>query len=198
MVVGRWLERSREKRRVDEAALETGLGKANPPQATKTYIEDRVLQYAVFCENQAWSSRIAYYWLRIPAIVIATIVPALIAANPGSAGRVVATVLGVLVAALTAVEHFLNVGGRWRHYRSLVERLKSETWAYLGNAPPYNKINDSVATATSFIAEVEHIIRTDVGQYISLINTDTDKGTDDRGGSGDKDGTAPRSTTHKT
>jgi hypothetical protein len=40
-------------------------------------------------------------------------------------------VLGVIVAAATAVEHFLTSGQRWRHYRGSVELMKSEggfTW----------------------------------------------------------------------
>jgi hypothetical protein len=177
-------ERSRAKRHRDEESLRRALA-ATPvsivPDDAKAYVRERVLDYAGFCEDQAWSSRLWYYGLRIPAIVIATIVPALIAANLGSTGRVIATGLGVIVAALGAVEHFLNVGERWRHYRSLVERLKSETWAYLSNALPYNRATGAEAARRDFVDRIEHIIQEDVTRYLAITHTEgTQTGTPQR------------------
>ena len=74
--VPKWPETSRSKRRKDEETLKHALAAVRPTAEAKAYIEDRVLPYAAFCEDQAWSSRVGFYWLRIPAIVIATIVPA--------------------------------------------------------------------------------------------------------------------------
>ena len=57
-----------------------------------------------------------YYGLRIPAIVLAAVVLALVA-NLGPGWRVVTVVFGVTVAAASAVEHFISAGDKWRHYR---------------------------------------------------------------------------------
>jgi len=94
----------------------------------------------------------------------------LVAANLGLAGRLVATGLGVVIAALSAVEHFLNAGGRWRHYRGTVERLKSEGWSYIALASPYT--GDHPSALPSFVDQVERMIRADVGDYVALVDTD--------------------------
>lgn len=78
-----------------------------------------------------------------------------------------------MIAVLTTLEHFLNAGGRWRHYRSTVERLKSEGWAYLSLATPYATAGDHDAGFPTFVDQVEAMIRADVGHYVTIVDTDT-------------------------
>jgi DNA-binding transcriptional LysR family regulator len=156
----------------DEGALKAAIDKLELPPDAAEYLNGRYLAYTRFCEDQATKWRIGYYWLRIPAITLAAFVPALVAANLGLAGRLVATGLGVVIAALSAVEHFLNAGGRWRHYRGTVECLKSEGWAYLALASPYTGTTDHPSALPSFVDQVERVIRADVGDYVALVDTD--------------------------
>jgi len=159
-------------RQDDERALEAAIDKLELSPDAAEYLNGRYLAYTRFCEDQASKWRVGYYWLRIPAIALAAFVPALVAANLGLAGRLVATGLGVVIAALSAVEHFLNAGGRWRHYRGTVERLKSEGWSYIALASPYTSAVDHLSALPSFVDQVERMIRADVGDYVALVDTD--------------------------
>ena len=106
---------------------------------------------------------------RVPAIIIAATIPALVALDPGTTGRIVTVVLGVIVAAGLAVERFLNSGHRWRHYRGTVELMKSEGWLYLGLAGPYAhyaRMNDGFP---SFVARVETLTRDEVREYVTTV-----------------------------
>jgi len=113
-------KQTKPKREADERDLERAAAGLQLPAPVATYVNYRILPYARFCENQANGSRLTYYWLRISAIVLAAIVPALVAANLGGATRWIATGLSILVAGTTGTEHFLNVGARWGHYRATV------------------------------------------------------------------------------
>lgn len=88
-----------------------------------------------------------------------------------------ATGLGVVIAALSAIEHFLNAGGRWRHYRATVEQLKSEGWAYLALASPYTNAPSHPSALPAFVDQIERIIRADVGDYVAIVDTDAQAST---------------------
>jgi hypothetical protein len=157
----------------DERYLEQALDRVVSSESEREYMHGRFLPYVRFCESQARVWRLSFYWLRIPALVLATAVPALVAANLGLTGRLVATSLGVIVASLAAVEHFFNMGGRWRHYRSLVERLKSEGWTYVAHAPHHADAESREEALRLFVEQIERTIETDVGEYVTLVNPDT-------------------------
>jgi hypothetical protein len=171
---GRTRRADRQRRRTaDEADLERAATKIGLPSDASRYISYRILPYARFCEDQASNSRLAYYWLRIPAITLAAIVPALIAANLGAGARWIATGLGIVVAATTGTEHFLNVGARWRHYRATVESLKSETWTFLELAGPYATFNTHDSGLQAFVEQAERMLRADWTAYVTIVNTET-------------------------
>jgi len=165
------LFRNNPEREDDERSLKVAIDRLELPPDAAEYLDGRYLAYTRFCEAQARKWRLGYYWLRIPAITLAALVPALVAANLGEPGRLIATGLGVVIAVLSAVEHFLNAGGRWRHYRATVERLKSEGWAYLALASPYTGALSHPSALTSFVDQVERMIRADVGDYVALVDT---------------------------
>jgi hypothetical protein len=153
----------------DEALFERAIDEIRPNKQIQTYLKRRYLEYLKWLERGSATNLIVYYGLRIPAIVLAALVPALIALDLGTVGRTVTVFLGVIVAATTAVEHFLASGQRWRHYRGSVELMKSEGWLFLHRTGPYSGF-DSLETAfPEFVGRVESLMRDEVREYVSTI-----------------------------
>ena len=94
------------------------------------------------------------------------------ALNLGATGRTITVILGVVVAASTAVEHFLASGQAWRHYRGSVELMKSEGWTYLELAGPYSKSGSLQAAFPLFVDRVEALMRNEVTEYVTTIITE--------------------------
>ena len=162
-------ELRRQRREGDELDLESATSELGLPPAAGRYVTYRVLPYARFCEDQANISRLVYYWLRIPAITLAAVVPALIAANLGVGARWVATGLGIVVAATTGTEHFSTSapGG------VVNGQPKRETWNYLELAGPYATFPTHDAGLQTFVTQAEQMLREDWTAYVTIVNTET-------------------------
>ena len=154
---------------VDELRLEAAIGEADLSDAARSYLNRRYLEYLRWLEDGSASNLVFYYALRIPAIVVAALVPALVALDLGATGRTITVALGVMVAAVTGIEHFLTSGQRWRHYRGSVEILKSEGWLYLALAGPYAAHDDLEVAFPEFVARVEALMRDEVKEYVSTV-----------------------------
>jgi hypothetical protein len=153
----------------DEDMLADGIAQATRDKRITSYFTNRFLEYLRWLEDGSGNNLIVYYALRITAIVLAALVPALVALDLGSVGRTVTVVLGVIVAAATAVEHFLTSGQRWRHYRGSVELMKSEGWLYLELAGPYSNLGSLEAAFPTFVERVETLMRDEVKEYVTTI-----------------------------
>jgi hypothetical protein len=78
--------------------------------------------------------------------------------------------LGVIVAATSAVEQFLNTGERWRHYRATVERLKSQAWLFIEQADPaYRTGGDHRAAFPTFVASAEQAFSDESIRYVTQV-----------------------------
>ena len=158
------------RRYEEEERLEAVLGSLELEPKQHAYLTERFLPYLRFLEDGAHDNRLIHYALRIPTIVLATILPALIAADPGAEGRALAVALGVIVAATTAVEHFLNSGERWRHYRATVERLKSQAWLFVEEADPtYRADSGHRAAFPAFAAAAEQSFSQESVRYVTQV-----------------------------
>jgi hypothetical protein len=153
----------------EERLLEHALAGLNLDAQITGYIRGRCLSYLRWLDNGAVSNRRLYYWLRIPALILAAAVPALVAADFGATGRAITVALGIVVAATTAVEHFLNSGERWRHYRSTVELTKSELWLFLELAEQYSHWTTHEAAFPTFVARAERLVQAEARQYVATI-----------------------------
>jgi hypothetical protein len=154
----------REEQLLAEAIDEAGLD-----EQRRGYLKRRYLEYVRWLEDGSATNLVNYYALRIPAIVLAALVPALVALDLGTVGRTITVALGVVVAATTTVEHFLGSGQRWRHYRGSVELMKSEGWLYLQLAGPYASHPTLEAAFSDFVARVEALMRNEVREYVTTI-----------------------------
>jgi hypothetical protein len=153
----------------DENLLEEAIDRVSLDEQMRNYFKGRYLEYLRWLENGSTANLVRYYALRIPAIVLAALVPALVALNLGPVGRAITVVLGVIVAASTAVEHFLSSGQRWRHYRGTAELMKSEGWLYLQLAGSYASYPTLEAAFRDFAGRVETLMRDEVREYVSTI-----------------------------
>jgi hypothetical protein len=154
----------REEQLLAEAIDEAGLD-----EHRRGYLKRRYLEYVRWLEDGSATNLVNYYALRIPAIVLAALVPALVALDLGTVGRTITVALGVVVAATTTVEHFLGSGQRWRHYRGSVELMKSEGWLYLQLAGPYAGHPTLEAAFSDFVTRVETLMRNEVREYVTTI-----------------------------
>ncbi len=153
----------------DEKLLEEAIDEIGLDEQMRSYFKRRYLEYLRWLEDGSATNLAGYYALRIPAIVLAALVPALVALDLGTVGRTITVVLGVVVAATTTVEHFLGSGQRWRHYRGRVELMKSEGWLYLQLAGPYASHATREAAFADFVARVEALMRDEVREYVTTI-----------------------------
>ncbi|MCA1678296.1 MAG: DUF4231 domain-containing protein [Actinobacteria bacterium] len=83
--------------------------------------------------------------------------------RPQSKWILLGTSLAVGVA--LALDGFLNLGERWRHYRRAVEVLKSQGWRLVQRTDPYTSLSDADA-ARAFAANVEDLIDEESGGFI--------------------------------
>jgi len=153
----------------EEKLLEEAINDVQLEAHMRSYFTRRYLEYLRWLEDGSASNLVLYYSLRIPAIVLAALVPALVALDLGTVGRTITVVLGVVVAATTTIEHFLSSGQRWRHYRGSVELMKSEGWLFLQLAGTYARYPTLEAAFPDFVARVEALMRDEVREYVSTI-----------------------------
>jgi len=140
------------------------------------FLRSRWLESVLWMEAAAQRTRTRYYALRLITVVGAVIVPALVSINAvGSAESAITWLtfaVSLVVAVSAAVEGFLRFGDRWRHYRSLVEELKSEGWNFYELSGPYKARGASHASAfPTFVERVNDVLRRETQAYIAEIAT---------------------------
>src|SRR3954468_21241324 len=98
----------------------------------KHFVRSRWLESLLWMESAAQRSRRRYYVLRLVTVVGAVTIPALVSINAvGKTNAVVTWVtftISLIVGASAPVDGFFHFGDRWRHYRSIVEEMKTEGW----------------------------------------------------------------------
>jgi len=138
------------------------------------FLRSRWLEYVLWMESAAQRTRTRYYVLRVTTVVGAVIVPALVSLNAIGGSKTAVTwvtfSLSLVVAISAAVEGFFRFGERWRHYRSLVEELKSEGWNLLELSGPYRAGGATHASAfPKFVDRVNDLLRRETDTYIADI-----------------------------
>ena len=153
----------------DEDWLDRQVDRLTLDDQGREYFRGRCVAYLRFLEKEARMNMRRYYGLRIPAIVLAAVVPALVAANLGPGWRVVTVIFGVTVAAATAVEHFVGAGEKWRHYRRAAELMKSEAWLFVELAGRYAADTTHQEALPKFTDTIETMVQGDVREYVTRI-----------------------------
>jgi hypothetical protein len=156
----------------------------------KRFLHSRWLDQLLWMDAKAKKCQTYYYALRLVAIVGGVIVPALVGLRLEDGPLAVwkfrfTLLLSLLVAICVAVEEFFHYGERWRHYRRIVETLKSEGWQFFQLAGAYGKYPRHSEAYTHFAAGVEDIMRQDVEMFLTQV-TQEKKGKSEGGEASEK------------
>lgn len=140
----------------------------------KRFLHSRWLDQVIWMEAKAKASQTRYYALRLVAIIGGVFVPALVALKLGDGPYSVwifriTFLLSLLVAVSVAVEEFFHYGERWRHFRRIVEMLKSEGWQFFQLAGLYSKHANHGAAYHAFAGRVEEIVSQDIERFVTLV-----------------------------
>jgi len=144
----------------------------------KRFLHSRWLDQVAWMEARAKTARTRYYALRIAAIVGGVFVPALVGLKLGNSGSTpnwlfwTTFLLSLLVAVCVAVEEFFHYGERWRHYRRIVEMLKSEGWQFFQLAGSYQEHKSHGGAYPLFAARVEEILHQNIEMFITQTTQD--------------------------
>jgi hypothetical protein len=147
----------------------------------KRFLRSRWLDQVVWLEGKAAQAQRRYYRLRVTTVVGAVIVPALVSLQAlgdtaGDVTQVAAIVISLVVAICAAIEQFFHFGERWQHYRSTVERLKSEGWLYFERSGDYARDGATPAALfPSFAARVEELLQAEVGVFVTEVTAERAK-----------------------
>lgn len=138
------------------------------------FVSSRWLENVLWMESAAQRTRTRYYGLRLITIIGAVIVPALVSINAvGGAEAAITWVtfaVSLVVALSAAVDGFFRFGDRWRHYRSLVEELKSEGWGFYELSGNYGGEAATHGTAfPTFVERVSALLARETQTYIAEI-----------------------------
>ncbi len=142
----------------------------------KHFLRSRWLESLLWMESAAQRTRRRYYALRLFTVVGAVIVPALVSINavgqPNSFVTWLTFAISLVVGVSAAVDSFFDFGGRWRHYRSIVEEMKTEGWDFHELSGAYAADDATHETAFPvFVKRVDALLTRETQSYIAEIAT---------------------------
>jgi hypothetical protein len=151
------------------------------------FVRSRWLESVLWMEAAAQRTRRRYYALRLVTVIGAVTVPALVSINAVGGTTSAVTWLtfsiSLVVAACAAVESFFRLGERWRHYRALVEELKTSGWDFQQLTGPFGQ--DGMTQESGFPAfadTVNEILKRETQTFIAEIATPVQADRDRRNG----------------
>jgi uncharacterized protein DUF4231 len=151
------------------AELAAALGKLELPETQQQALRTRYIGYIDWLEDAATRCRRGHYLIRFTAaiggVAVTSMSSAEVLGDPGGAVKWILLGTSLSVGIALALDGFLNLGERWRHYRRAVETLKSQGWRFIQRTNPYTSLSDADA-ARIFAARVEDLIDEETGGYV--------------------------------
>lgn len=141
----------------------------------KEAIEARWLSEVMRMDHRVRADRWKFYWLRLPVVVGAAILPAIVNLKVSDDGfwGWVALVVSAVVAIGAALEGVLRFGPRWRVYRRSFDALLTEGWKFFQLIKPYDVSATHSEAYPEFAAKVEEIIGGYAADYLAgVVNLD--------------------------
>lgn len=134
----------------------------------KEFIEQRVDdQIEWYCAKSGWNQR-CFKRLRILEMLCAASIPFVVTyvVDESNTLRIVAGVLGIIVAVISGVISLYRFQENWEQYRTTSESLKHEKFLYLTNAEPYN--HDEAFPL--FVQRIESLISKENSSWSQNLN----------------------------
>ncbi len=130
----------------------------------KEYIESRVDDQVAWYGgksvwNQKWFKR-----LQVAVIFSAALVPLLAGFTAEMWAKISVGLLGVLIAAVSALIGLYRFQEHWVEYRVTCESLKHEKYLYLTKTQPYN----GESPFTLFVARIEGLVSKEHSSWVQL------------------------------
>ena len=154
------------------AEFETLIDALTLDDLHKRMLKRRWLDQILWMEGRAGSARNQYYLLRLITIIGGILIPVcttLSQMNIWFGFPWLTTVLGTVVAIAAAVDGFFRYGERWRHYRTIVETVKSEGWRFFQLTGHYSQYATHQEAYGNFAQNVEEILKEDVNRFITEV-----------------------------
>ena len=150
-------------------AIDKALDALDLPDVQRRHLKARYIEYVGGLPGIARGSRRWHYALRLIAAIGGVVVVSMSSAQVlGNAPRFVSWILlgtSLAIGVTLAIDGFLNLGERWRHYRAAAEGLKSQGWRFIQRTAPYETLNDTDA-ARMFARDVEDLIAKEISEYV--------------------------------
>ena len=129
------------------------------------YIESRVDDQVDWYDeksvwNQRWSKR-----LQVAVIVSAALVPFLAGFTADLWAKISVGLLGVLIAAVSALIGLYRFQEHWVEYRATCESLKHEKFLFLTKTQPYN----GESPFGLFVARIEGLVSKEHSNWVQLM-----------------------------
>jgi|HubBroStandDraft_1064217.scaffolds.fasta_scaffold361770_1 hypothetical protein len=118
--------------------------------------------------------RTVYYLIRVPIILGAATVPVIASL---SVPRLATALLGLMVASLTGLDSFFQLGSRWQQHRHAATALGFEGWEFLELTGSYAKMTRPQAFE-AFVKRLESMNKSFALSYLDLFRA-ASKGKDD-------------------
>lgn len=101
----------------------------------------RLENQANWYDDKSQHSQRCYKRLKIAQVSLAVLIPAT-SLLPGDSAKWAASIAGILIAVLEAVQQMNQYSTLWVTYRATAERLKHEKYLFLSAAGPYKNLSE--------------------------------------------------------
>lgn len=153
--------------------------KANHPKSLdashELYLKRRWAEMVMWWHPRSVEARWKYFLLRAIVVIGGVSIPVLstLSMRPGwhEYLAIAIALVGAIVAGAAAWEGVANYGETWREKRRAAELLKVEGWQFLELSGKYQTDKEHEVAFPRFVAEVENMVATEVGEYLGVFDT---------------------------
>ncbi len=137
------------------------MGEGNAVDAEQ-YLKERVDAQIEWFSNRSGTNQTRFKQLRLAEIVLASTIPLLTAyADANTRLKVIAGIVGVLIAVIAGALALYKYQENWIHYRTTAEAMTREKMLFLTRSGPY--IGDNAFQ--EFVGRIENILGSENSQW---------------------------------
>ncbi len=141
----------------------------------KKVLKSTWLDYLLLMNKSARKGWFSHNYSQIAVIVFSLIIPVIEKSNPHisiyNLDLSIVSIIGLIVACLTALNRQLGFEEKWRHYRMTAETMRNEGDDFFALSGNYSNFNSHTDAFKSFAAIVTSFKRQEVNSYIEEENS---------------------------